>query len=133
MSRTCIKIQSSKRHKRHLCVDASIADEFFNFINTDENHREKFKLIAEHILEERNIYFEGYGKEGYNQKTRHVTAMKFFKGGKNVRVYCSEVKTADGVFFVIAAKFLPKKKVQQNDKKIKEFIKSVADYEYQVK
>jgi hypothetical protein len=132
VKRTCILIESSKAHKRHLCVDVHIADEFFEFINTDENHHKKYQEIVDHILEERNIYFEHYGKEGYNAKTRHVAAMKFFKGGKNTRVYCVEQKTPEGVFYIIAAKFLPKKKVQKNNKVINGFIKTISDYEYEI-
>lgn len=130
--RECIIIDSSQSHSRYLCVDLKIQKEFFDFINEDQNHRAKFKQIRDHILEERNIYFENYGKEGFNSQTRHVTAMKFFKGGKNVRVYCVEVKTSKGAFYVVAAHFLGKKKVQQNDNQIREIVKRISKYEYEI-
>jgi hypothetical protein len=132
VARKFIIIKSSEKYSRHLCVDQSIADDFLDFIEKDDKHRDKYKKIADHILNEANIYFELYGKEGYNSKTKNVTAMKFFKGGENARVYCKEISTAEGTFYVIAAKFLPMKKVQKNDKKIQSIVKSVSEYEYEI-
>lgn len=83
-------------------------------------------------MNEANIYFELYGKEGYNSKTKNVTAMKFFKGGSNARIYCKEISSPNGTFYVIAAKFLAKKKVQKNDKSIQALIKSISEYEYEI-
>jgi hypothetical protein len=132
VARKCLIIASSEKYSRHICVDEGIADEFLEYVEKDDKHRDKYKKIIDHILNEPNIYFELYGKEGDNAKTKCVTAMKFFKGGENARVYCKEVSSPEGTFYIIAAKFLPMKKVQKNDKKIKALVKSISEYEYEI-
>jgi len=132
VARKFILLKSSEKYPRHLCVDEGIAEDFLEFIEKDEKHRDKFKMIVDRILNEANIYFELYSKEGSNAKTKSVTAMKFFKGGENARVYCKEISSSEGTFYIIAAKFLPMKKVQKNDKKIQSLVKSISHYEYDI-
>lgn len=70
-----------------------------------------------------------YDKEEINDKTKGVTAMKFFKRGTNDRIYCKEI-SFEGTLIVVASRLFPKKKTQKNDKRINGVLNQVGTYEY---
>ena len=75
------------------------------------------------------MYYDDYVRlTGYAD----LSEMRFFPNGENARIYCKEVNTADGKYFVIAAKFLAKKKSQKIDKAIDQLIKPIEKYEYEL-
>ena len=75
---------------------------------------------------------ECYDKENFNNKTKGITAMKFFKGQENDRIYCKELKKNDKTFIVIAAELLLKKKTVKLTQREKNLIIKVANYHYEL-
>ena len=45
-----------------------------------------------------HINRELYDREEINDKCKGVTAMKFFKGQENDRIYCKEQQTKEGIY-----------------------------------
>ena len=125
------EITKSSDGKRIICVDIDEWEEIFNYINQDEKHKKKFKYICGIILDgHRNT--DVYDKENINAQCKDVTAMKFFKGNENDRIYCKEVSLEDKTFVVIACRLFEKKKSQKNSKKNNPIIKSIGKYEYEI-
>jgi hypothetical protein len=58
------------------------------------------------------------------------TAMKFFKGQENDRIYCKEVRTGDKVMIVIMGALHEKKKTTKNSKREIATIRNVGSYTY---
>jgi len=75
------------------------------------------------------MYYDDYVKlDTYD----HLSEIRLFPNGENARIYCKEVSTSDGSYYIIAAKFLPKKKSQKIDKSIDRMIKPIEKYEYEL-
>lgn len=143
MSRTCIEwpLNAFIRDNREsfqglpiinvsLYIDSKSAEEIIDFIESEDN-RIRFIRILLHILQ--NQYNDDlYRKESHNQKTRNITAMKFKGSGKNTRIYCQErfPGVTGGGKKIVMIHFLENKGKQKNDKKIKDKLEAIADYEY---
>ena len=131
MERKAIQIKISDDKKRIICFDKENVEELNDYINQDERHQKKFQYIASLIL--RGIRMtELYDKENIDRKTKGVTAMKFFKGQENDRIYCKEFTRDDKTFIVVAAELLTKKKSKDLKQKTKNIIRKVANYEYEI-
>ncbi|MFC6269802.1 hypothetical protein [Frigoriflavimonas asaccharolytica] len=131
MKRTCKKLISSKDGSRAIYIDELNKEEILNFIKQDERHSKKFKYISDLILSNlKNT--ELYDKEDINKQCKDVTAMKFFKGQENARIYCKEMKSDKGVFIVVAGILHSRKKSQKNSSKEKTLINKLGKYEYEV-
>ena len=131
MKRNAIEIRKSGNGKRAIYVDEENAKEIFQYIQQDERHRKKFRFITDIILGgHRNT--EVYDKEEIDDKTKGVTAMKFFKGQDNDRIYCKEVTKEDKTFVIIASELHKGKQKQKNKQKEKNIIHKVAGYEYEL-
>jgi hypothetical protein len=129
VKRTAKIFRSAKDGKRHIAVDSENAGEILQFL-TENNLYKKFDLICTTILSGiRNN--ELYDKEDINEKCKHVTAMKF-KGNKNTRIYCKEVKQKDKTLIIVTSELLPMKKNQKNKQKEINLIEKVAGYDYQI-
>ena len=129
MLRKAYKISESEDGKKAIYVDAINADVILSFFQQDPRHKKKFKYIERIILENFRMP-EVYDKEEINTRCKGVTAMKFFKGQENARIYCKEITTGDKVFVVIAAELLESKKSQEVSKCDIQGIEKVASYEY---
>jgi len=106
--------------------------EIIEYLNRSPKHRKKFQYIARLILEGiRNT--ETYDRENINDRCKDVTAMKFFKGNSNDRIYCKEVRSRRGVFVVVAAVLHEKKKSQKNSAREISQIEKVSAYDYSPK
>jgi hypothetical protein len=122
-------IKSATDGKRHIAVDKENAGEIVQFLK-ENNLSKKFELICTTILSGiRNT--ELYDKEDINDKCKNVTAMKF-KGSKNTRIYCKEVKQKNKTLVIVTSELLPKKKNQKNQLKEINLIEKVAGYDYQI-
>ena len=75
---------------------------------------------------------ELYDKEDFNKACKDVTAMKFFKGQENDRIYCKEQSTAAGIFIIVTAEIYKRKKSGKISKKEIPIIEKVASYEYEI-
>lgn len=57
---------------------------------------------------------ELYDKEEIDKKSKGVTAIKLFKTGQNIRIYCKEQSDiSHGKFYIIAAELLKRKKIRK--------------------
>lgn len=114
-----------------LCVDIETWGIISEYIKRDEKHKKKFNYIAEIVLNRlRNT--DVYDKEELNKKCKGVTAMKFFKGRSNDRIYCKEQTLEDKTFVVVTAELFEKKKSQGVKQKTKNIIEKVGSYEYEI-
>lgn len=131
LERKCEIIAQSKDGKRAVCIDKENENAILEFVMQSPRYLKKWRHIVELIVEgHKNT--ELYDKEEINDKCKDVTAMKFFKGQENDRIYCKEQKTPEGVFIVVTAEIYPKKKSNKVSKKEIPIIKKVARYEYKI-
>lgn len=131
MKRTCKKLISSKDGSRAIYLDEDNSADILEYIYQDDRHKKKFLFIVEHILNNfKNT--ELYDKEDIDKSCKDVTAMKFFKGQENDRIYCKEIKSQKGIFIVVAGILSEKKKTTKNSNKDKGLIRKVGKYEYEV-
>ena len=114
-----------------LCIDVENWKVILEFLTRSDQHKKKFQYIVKHIfnrLKNRDIY----DKEEISDKAKGVTAMKFFKGRSNDRIYCREMTLGDKTFVVIAAELLEKKKNKKINQKQRNLIEKVGSYEYEI-
>lgn len=129
MKRECVLYRPSTIYPRYVCFDSAIAAELIGYIG-DPKKRKKLDYIINRILFQDFVYYEDYVKlTGYND----LAEMRLFPNGDNARIYCKEISSKDGKFYVIAAKFLEKKKSEKIDKSIDQKIKPIEKYEYELK
>ncbi|MFN0204312.1 MAG: hypothetical protein ACKVTZ_22530 [Bacteroidia bacterium] len=107
-------------------VDEANQGEIFELLGIERN-RKKFRRVLYEILNNRYNH-DLYRKEDMSQSTLDVTAMKF--SANNDRIYCREFpyEKEDKRVVMIS---VYRKKVQKNDKRIKNLLESVAQYEYE--
>lgn len=131
MKRKAIVLKTSADGKRAICVDAEQAKLILQYLNQDERHKKKFRFIVEIILNNlRNT--ELYDKEDINSKSKRVTAMKFFKGHENDRIYCLEQKLDGVLYCVICCELLKRKKTSKLSSKEKSIINKISNYEFEI-
>jgi hypothetical protein len=131
LRRKCRHLLSSKDGKRAIYLDEENKDEILAYLLQDNRHEKKFKFISEIILDNhRNA--EVYDKEEVNSKSKNVTAMKFFKGQDNDRIYCQEILSSEGSLVIIAAELYKKKKTKKLNKQQINLINKVAKYQYEI-
>jgi hypothetical protein len=132
VKREALIIRSSEDGKRHIAIDQENFQLIHEFITRDGRHKNKFNDMCNLILKGmRNN--DLYDKENINNRCKQVTAMKFFKGQENARIYCKEIRQKDKMFVVITAELLERKKNQENRQKEINLIEKVAGYEYEIK
>lgn len=130
MKRKAIKIKESVDKQRAIYIDQTNYELIYNYLTQDPRHIDKFRFISSIILEGlRNT--EVYDKEGFDTQTKGVTAMKFFKGQENDRIYCKEYSHRGKTFIVVICEFLKKKKTTRLTEREKNIIKKVASYDYE--
>lgn len=131
LKRKCKHIISSKDGKRSIYLDEENSVEILAYLNRDNRHKKKFQFIVDIILgghKNREIY----DKEEINEKCKNVTAMKFFKGQDNDRIYCKEVHSSKGTFIVVAAILFENKKSQKVNQIQKNIIEKVGGFSYEI-
>lgn len=130
MVRTCKILAKSADGKKAVCIDKQNEKDILSYVNQSERHLKKFRHIVQLILEgHKNT--DLYDKENINQKCRDVTAMKFFKGQENDRIYCKEQRV-DGIYIIVTIEVYSKKKTQGVTNKEKPLIEKIANYDYQI-
>lgn len=131
MLRKCEILKKSTDGKKSICIDKENKKEILAYLNQSERHLKKWRHITELILEgHKNT--ELYDKEEIDESCKNVTAMKFFKGQENDRIYCKEQRTNEGLYIIVTAEIYLKKKSNKVTKKEIPTIKKVASYEYQI-
>jgi hypothetical protein len=128
--RTCEIIAKSADGKKAICIDKYNKDLILAYINQSDRHKKKWMHIVELILDgHKNT--DLYDKEDINGKCKDVTAMKFFKGQENDRIYCKE-QNEKGLFIIVTVELYLKKKTRKVSKKEVPIIEKIAEYEYKV-
>jgi len=131
VKRKCKYLIGSKDGKKAIYLDEENAEEINSYFTKDNRHKKKFQFISDIILGgHRNT--EVYDKEEINDKCKDVTAMKFFKGQDNDRIYCKEIHSAEGTFIVVAAILYEKKKTQKLNQEQINIIEKVGGYNYEI-
>lgn len=131
MKRKAFVLKRSDKEHKAICIDSQNAKELLAFLNKDERHIKKFRYIMELILRDiRNT--ELYDKENVNKKAKDVTAMKFFKGQENARIYCKEQRVNNKLFIIVCCEVVAAKKSQGNSKVIRSIIDKISSYEYEI-
>ena len=131
LARFCSIIRRSADGKKAICIDKENERSILDFINQSPRYLKKWRFITSLVLEgHRNT--ELYDKEDINGKAKDVTAMKFFKGQENARLYCKEKSTKDGLFIVVAVEVHERKKSTAVSKKEVTIIEKIAKYDYQI-
>ena len=122
---------SSLDNKRAIYIDSDNKADIIAYINRDKRHKKKFDHIVDIILGGyRNCNL--YDKEDINSKCKDVTAMKFFKGQENDRIYCKEIKTNKGILVVVTAILHERKKSNSLSQKEINLIEAVGGYNYEI-
>ncbi len=118
MKRKAKIIRTNEEGTVAVCIDVQNFKPILEFLTKDTRHKKKFNFIVNLVLYRiRNT--EVYDKEDINKKSKGVTAMKFFKGQSNDRIYCKELTRKDKTFVIIMAELLEKKKTQGINQKTK--------------
>ncbi|HVU96906.1 MAG TPA: hypothetical protein VHE34_16870 [Puia sp.] len=131
MKRQCNIVATSNDGRRHICIDKINKKEILAYLTSSERHLKKWRHIVELLLGG-HVNHKLYDKEEINDKSKGVTAMKFFKGQENDRIYCKEQRTKEGVFIIVAAHLYEKKKSQKVTKKEIPLIEKIGQYEYEI-
>lgn len=132
MIRDAYILKSSDDYRRHVCIDALNEDMILSFIEEDITRVRKLKQIIEMLLSNQ-VNHQLYSSEKIDKDSKDVTAIKLFKGGQNIRIYCKEKSGINGIYYIIIAELLPKKKTQKVAGESKRLIKKVSSYEYEIK
>jgi len=131
VKRKAFVLKQSVTGNKAICIDSKNAKSILAFINKDARHRKKFRYITELILKDiRNT--DLYDKENINKRAKQVTAMKFFKGQENARIYCKEQRINNQLFIIVCCELLESKKSQSNNKSIRSLIDKISTYEYEI-
>lgn len=131
MKRKCKYLIGTKDGKRAIFLDTENSKEIYAYLTKDNRHQKKFKFISDIILGgHKNPSI--YDKEDINEHCKDVTAMKFFKGQENDRIYCKEISTADGTFIVVCAILYENKKSSKLTQEQKNIIEKVGGYQYEI-
>ena len=129
--RKAFVLQKSDNGNKAICIDIENAKALLTFLNKDERHKKKFRYISELVLRDiRNT--ELYDKENINKRSKQVTAMKFFKGQENARIYCKEQRINNRLYVIVCCELLVSKKSQANNKSIRTLIDKISSYEYEI-
>lgn len=127
--REVIFFHRSDDKKTEIFVDKINSEEIYKYVSMDAKHIKKFKYISSIILN-RLHNTDVYDKEDINDNCKNVTAMKFFKGGDNDRIYCKVYSTKDKIKVVIMCSLYLKKKSQKNSKREIQELNKIGNYEY---
>lgn len=131
MLRKAVRVLTSDDKKRSIYVDSKNYKLILDYIKSDDRHIKKFQFIAHIILAGlRNT--EVYDKEDFEGSAKNITAMKFFKGQENDRIYCKEITREDRTFVIIMGELHLKKKNTKLSYKEKNIIRRIAGYVYEL-
>lgn len=117
-----------------LGISDSRVEIYVDRINKDEiedavkGNLKKFRRVV-YEMHKNHYNSDLYRKEEVSEKARNVTAIKF-KGRENIRIGCKEFFKG-GKKIVMIIKII--KKVQKNDKKLRNIYETIGGYDYEFK
>jgi hypothetical protein len=131
LKRKCKELITANDGKRAIYIDLEAEAEIMAYIRKDNRHLKKFRFIADLVLGgHRNP--DLYDKEDINDACKDVTAMKFFKGQENDRIYCKEVRSKNQVYVIIMAVLHLRKKSNSLSSKESAIINTIGGYNYEI-
>jgi len=113
-----------------IAIDSLNLKEITSYIGQDHRHKDKFIDIANVILEGLNNRHL-YKREKISSDINNVTAMRFFVGQENDRIYCQEMSDESRKIIILGTLHLHKKCDELSQREIKE-IKKLSRYEYEI-
>jgi len=116
--------------KTIIAVDSLTSEEILSYIRQDQRHKDKFKDIASVVLERLNNRHL-YRREKISQKIKNVTAMRFFVGQENDRIYCQEMSEGDKKIVVLGILLLHKTSETLSSRELKE-ITTLSSFKYEL-
>ena len=116
---------------RGIYIDKINKDEIIKFIKQDDRYLEKFRFFVQLFLSGKHNE-DIYKKEDINEYCKDVTAIRFFPGQENDRVYCKEIKSKSRIITVMCV-LHEHKTTQKNTGRENKNIKIAATYEYEIK
>lgn len=131
LKRQCNIVATSNDGRRHICIDKLNKADILAYIGRSERHKKKWRHIVELLLGG-HVNRQLYDKEEINDKCKGVTAMKFFKGQENDRLFCKEQTIGGGIFIIVAVRIYEKKKSQKLTKKEFPIIEKIGQYEFEI-
>lgn len=129
MDRVAVILRKSPDGRRCVALDDGAFNEIIKYIGQDQRHKNKFQDILNIILNNLKNR-ELYDKEDIDKDCKDVTAMKFFKGQENDRIYCKEIRRGDKTFVVVMGILHTEKTTTKNTAREKNLIRKVASYNY---
>lgn len=119
------------KNNLEIYIDVENKTKIIRYLQQDDKHKKKFKYFCDIFLSGlTNNYL--YGKEEIDNKSMGVTAIKFFKGNENDRIYCKEIEHSDKTKVIILSELLTKKKNQKIKQREKNIIHKVGGYNYEL-
>jgi len=125
VKREYFKFRSSKNYNKHIYVDKKNAKDILKFI---KSNYDKFNLIKLRILETEHHYYPKYEKL---TNWKNICEMRFL-GNPNGRIYCREIKGKNGEFCIVMGKVKEYKKSEDINKVIKDQLRVLETYEYEI-
>lgn len=123
-------IQISNDGKKAFYLDEENSEEIMAFLQSEPANLKKFGTALQLILNHQAPR-DLYDKENFEKGCEKVTAIKLFKGKKNLRIYCQQFTDGDTErFVIIGIELLEKKKSQKLTATEKSIIRRVSKYEY---
>lgn len=125
-------MRESANGKVVIGIDSMTLKEITNYIGQDDRHKDKFKDIVKLVLEglhNRHLY----KREKLSSDINNVTAMRFFVGQENDRIYCQETsyKNKKVKIIILGKLHLHKPNNDLSDYEIS-LIKELSKYEYEI-
>ena len=121
---------TSKNGRISIGIDSVNKKEILDYIKQDERHKKKFNYIVDIILGSLHNSTL-YDKEEINSQCKGVSAMKFFIGQENDRIYCKEIKDPYGIHIVVLSILHERKKTTKLSKKEINIIENIGGYLYE--
>lgn len=128
MERKCKLARKKSPQNVEIWIDSETFQEIFAYIGQDERHKNKFIDIANIILGNLNNRHL-YRREDINKDAKDVTAMRFFVGQENDRIYCKETSRGDIKIVIMSVLHLHKETNELSQEEIN-IINTIAKYEY---
>ncbi len=126
--RELIEIDSNNKVK--IYCDLENAESILNYVNQDKKHEKKYTYI-------KNVILSGFANKEIYQKLTNwdkLYEMRFFPNvrGKNDRIYCKQYEI-NNVTHIVMLELFTGKKTQKIDKRIKNRLDIIKNYNYELK
>ncbi|MEA3448455.1 MAG: hypothetical protein U9Q98_08425 [Bacteroidota bacterium] len=104
------------------------AESILEYLQQDEKHKKKYRYI-------KNVILLGFSNTNIYRKVINLNKlyeMRFFPNGDNDRIYCKQYEINNVIHIVMIELFLGKK-TKKIDKRIKNRLDIIKNYNYELK